>query len=257
MTDDRKLAVQNQFGRQASWYSVSRVHRESPGLEAMLRLAAPAPHARVLDIATGTGFAALSMAPRCAAVIGLDLTLGMVREARRLAEERGVSNLVFCLGDAEALPFAARSFDIVTCRLAAHHFPHLERAFAEMTRVVASAGRVVIEDTCAPEAPDLAALMNDWELRRDPSHVADRPPSGLRAMMEQCGLRVKTVSLALIPQLFDDWVRRSGVSAAETAALRASFLGASPEARAAFQVRLENDDLHFAWPEIVILGIRP
>jgi SAM-dependent methyltransferase len=163
---------------------------------------------------------------------------------------------MFCLGDAEAVPFQDNTFDIVTCRLAAHHFPDLARAFSEMGRVVKSGGRVVLEDTCAPEVPALAALMNEWEVRRDPSHIADHPPSRLQMILETCGLTVKAVTMAHVPQEFNDWVRRGGVLESSVAALRASFLGAAPNARAAFRIKAVNGDIHFAWPEIIILGIK-
>lgn len=256
MSDERKQAVQNQFGRQASWYTVSEVHRESAGLAELLRFAAPFSGARALDIATGTGFTALALAPRSRRVIGLDLTLGMVGEARRLAGERGVSNVLFCLGDAEALPFRSHAFDVVTCRFASHHFPNLARAFSEMARVVKPGGGVILDDTCAPEASDLAGLMNDWELKRDPSHIANLPPTRLRAMLEQCGLTVDATTMTHVPQGFDDWVRRGGVSDDGAAALRASFLNASPEAQSAFRIETRDGDLHFAWPEIVVLAIK-
>jgi ubiquinone/menaquinone biosynthesis C-methylase UbiE len=257
VSDDTKQAVQAQFGRQAVWYVVSSVHQQSEGLDALVRLAAPLPGHRALDIATGTGFTALALASRCRTVIGMDLTFGMVREARRLAGERRVSNLTLCLGDAEALPFQSNTFDIVACRHAGHHFTDLPRGLHEMTRVVKVGGRVVLEDTCAPEAPALGSQMNEWERRRDPSHRANRPPSRLRQMLEAAGLRVEGSAMALVPQEFGDWARRGGVPQGEADALRASFLGASPEARTAFRIRLEPDGtLHFAWDEIVILGIK-
>ena len=256
MSDERKQAVQAQFGRQASWYGVSEVHRESAGLAEVIRLAAPFSGARALDIATGTGFTALAVAPRCRRVIGLDLTLGMVNEARRLAGERGASNVVFCLGDAEAVPFRDHTFDIVTCRHASHHFPHLAGAFAEMARVVQPGGGVILVDTCAPETPELADLMNEWEKKRDPSHVANRPPSRLRAMLEQCGLTVDAATMTHVPLEFHDWVRRSGISPDDAAALRASFLEASPEARSVFRIEHTDGDLRFAWPELVVLATK-
>lgn len=256
MSGDSKRAAQAQFGRQASWYTVSSVHRQAAGLAEVVRLAAPFPEALALDLATGTGFTALALAPQCRRGIALDLTLGMVREARRLAGARGVANLQFCLGDVEAVPFADGTFDLVTCRLAAHHFPDIRKAIAEMARVVKRGGRVVLDDTCAPEAPDLAALMNAWEVRRDPSHVADQPPSRLRALMEGCGLAVEAATTSRIPQEFDDWIRRSGVPAQEAAALRASFLTAPEAARAAFRIEAGDGELRFAWEEIILLGIK-
>lgn len=252
MSDERKQAVQAQFGRQASWYTVSDVHRASPGLAELLNFAAPFSGARALDIATGTGFTALAVAPTCRRVIGLDLTLGMVREARRLARERGVSNVQFCLGDAEAVPFRDQVFEMVTCRFASHHFPHLARAFAEMARVVMPGGGVILEDTCAPEARDLAEIMNEWELKRDPSHVANRPPSRLRAMLEECGLSVDVATMTHVPQVFRDWARRAGVSDDDAAALRWSFLNAPAAAQSAFRIENKDGDLSFAWPGIVV-----
>ena len=256
MTGDPKRAVQVQFGRQASWYTISSVHRDSHELAELLRLGAPGPEASVLDVATGTGFTALAFAANCRQVIGVDLTLEMVREARRLAEDRGVSNLILCLGDAEALPFLPDTFEVVTCRKAAHHFSNLPRTLAEMTRVLKRGGKVILDDTCAPEPPGLGAVMNEWERRRDPSHVANHPPSRLRAMLEDSGLRVEAASKTHVPLEFGDWVRRSGIPRADAEALRGSFLGASREARLAFRIRTEGDELHFAWDGIVLLGVK-
>jgi len=256
MSDERKQAVQAQFGRQASRYTTSEVHRGSAGLAELIRLAAPFSGARALDIATGTGFTALAVALRCRQVIGLDLTLGMVSEARRLAGERRAPNVLFCLGDAEAVPFRDGAFDIVTCRYAAHHFPDLAKAFSEMARVVKAGGGVILDDTCAPEEGDLAALMNEWEKKRDPSHVANHPPSWLRAMLERCGLAVDAATMTYVPQEFQEWIRRGGVSDDDAAALRASFVSASPEARSVFRIEHVDGDLRFAWPELVVLAIK-
>jgi len=257
MSDDPRRSVRDQFESRAAWYTVSQVHRRSDGLDALLRVAAPTPADRALDVATGTGFTALALAPRCEQVIALDLTPGMVREARSLRDARGARNLEFCLGDAEALPFRADAFDLVTCRHAAHHFSHIEQALAEMTRVARPRGRVVLDDTCAPESEPLAALMDDWERRRDPSHAANYPPSRLRAMFVALGLDVVDVVATRVHLEFGDWVRRAGVPASTAAALRREFLDATPDAAAAFLIRREGDAIHFSWDEVVILGVKP
>lgn len=251
-----KRAVRSQFGRQAGWYTVSRRHEQSSGLEILTRLASPAAADTVLDVATGTGFTAFAVAGRCRRVVALDFTDGMVREARGLRDERGLANVTFCLGDAEAMPFRADVFDLVVCRYASHHFSNLRRAIAEMVRVARPGGRVVLEDTCAPEDPELDALMNRWEVRRDRSHVRNIPPSRLRALFEAAGLAVGAIETTAIPQHFGEWSRRSGMSAADSEALRAEFANASPAARAEFQIKAENDDLAFAWGEAVVLGVK-
>jgi ubiquinone/menaquinone biosynthesis C-methylase UbiE len=256
VTDETKHSVRSQFGRQAAWYAASGVHRDSEGLAALLRLASPSRRDRALDVATGTGFTALALAPRCRRVIAVDLTPEMVAQARRLRRTRGVANVVFCLADAETLPFRDAVFDLVTCRVAAHHFPHLRQALGEMARVTRPGGRVVLDDTCTPEDPELGELMNAWERRRDPSHVANHPPSRLRALLEDCGLRVEDAHHARVLLEFDDWVRRAGVSPADAEELRRSFMEASPAARAAFQIRVDGHDVRFSWDEIVVRGVK-
>jgi ubiquinone/menaquinone biosynthesis C-methylase UbiE len=256
MRGDAKDAVRKQFGRQASWYTVSRIHSASDGLEALVRLASASPEDRALDVATGTGFTALALAPYCRRVVGVDFTPAMLREAASLRHARGMSNLILCLGDAEALPFRDGTFDIVTCRHAAHHFPDLPRALAEMVRVARPGGRVLIDDTCAPEDPALATLMNAWEQRRDRSHVANRPPTRLRRMLEEHGLRIDAVTKTEVPQVFSDWVRRSGMAPADAEELRRDFLAASTDARAAFRIRADGPQVLFSWDEVVIRGVK-
>jgi ubiquinone/menaquinone biosynthesis C-methylase UbiE len=251
-----KQAVRSQFGRQAEWYTVSRRHEQSPGLQILMRLAAPAAGERVLDVATGTGFTAFAMAARARSVVAVDFTAGMVREARGLRDDRGLHNIEFCLGDAEALPFRDGAFDLVVCRYAAHHFPNLTQALAEMARVARRGGRVALEDTTAPEDPALGDLMNRWELRRDRSHVRNIPPSRLRALFEAAGLSVGAVERTAIPQHFSEWSRRGGMSEADAAALRKEFAGAGPAARAEFQIKAGDDDLAFSWGEAIVLGVK-
>lgn len=254
--DAAKRAVQSQFARQASWYTVSRRHEQSPGLDILIRLAAPAPAERVLDVATGTGFTAFAMAARARSVVALDFTTGMLREAEALRRERGAANVAFCLGDAEAQPFRGGVFDLVVCRYAAHHFPNLGRAIAEMARVARPGGRVVLEDTCAPEDPALDDLMNRWEVRRDRSHVRNVPPSRLRGMFEAAGLAVDALETTVIPQHFSEWSRRGGMNERDAAALRVEFANAAPAVRAAFQIESEDGDLAFSWGEAVVLGVK-
>jgi ubiquinone/menaquinone biosynthesis C-methylase UbiE len=251
-----KRAVQSQFGKQASWYTVSARHEQSPGLALLLRLAAPAPADRALDVATGTGFTSFALAERCRNVVALDFTEGMVREAEGLRRERSLANVAFCLGDAEAMPFRDGAFDLVACRYASHHFPNVAHAIAEMARVTRRGGRVVVDDTCAPEDAALDDLMNRWELRRDGSHVRNVPPSRMRALFEAAGLAVQAAEETAIPQHFAEWARRGGMAPEAAAALLAEFVNASPTARAVFQIRPENDDLAFSWPEAVVLGVK-
>lgn len=105
---------------------------------------------RILDIGCGTG----SLLIECCRLkgvmetgVGLDLTDGMLRQAQEKAHRLGYSEkLSFTLGDAEQLPFADKSFDLVTCCNSFHHYPHQDRAVSEMHRVLDDAGQAIIID---------------------------------------------------------------------------------------------------------------
>ncbi|MBV9279671.1 MAG: class I SAM-dependent methyltransferase, partial [Chloroflexi bacterium] len=127
---DIKGAVRRQFGAVAVRYATSAVHAGGPDLEA---LAGAVPEGvRVLDVGCGAGHTALTLAPRVASVVAIDLTDEMLDQGRRLAAERGLGNVRFVRGDAERLDYPDASFDVVTSRYSAHHFPHPARALAEI-----------------------------------------------------------------------------------------------------------------------------
>ena len=103
--------------------------------------------ARILDVGCGTGvFAARirSDVPE-SQVWGVDLVSGMLTKgADRWKRHRG--QIIPIQGDSERLPFASGSFDIVTCANSFHHYPHQDRAVAEMHRVLRPGGRLMLID---------------------------------------------------------------------------------------------------------------
>src|SRR5712692_7384049 len=115
--------IQGQFGRQAAQYAASLSHSSGETLDAVRRFVEPGPYERGLDVATGAGFTAFTIAPYCRQTLALDMTSEMLGETRRLAAARGIDRVGCVLGDAQRLPFSDASFDLVTCRSSAHHFP--------------------------------------------------------------------------------------------------------------------------------------
>jgi len=105
------------------------------------------PGEHVVDIGSGAGIDSLiaaTMVEPEGRVIGVDMTPAMLEMARGLAAERGSANVTFVEGDAELLPWDDRTFDVVTCRVCAHHFPHVARAVREMARVLRPGGRFIL-----------------------------------------------------------------------------------------------------------------
>jgi ubiquinone/menaquinone biosynthesis C-methylase UbiE len=248
---------QEQFGRQAAFYSISAVHAQGDSLDFVRELAALTGAERVLDVATGTGFTAFALAPAAASVVASDLTVQMLREARTIATDRDLLDVVsFALAAAEALPFADAAFDVVTCRVAPHHFLDIRAAIGEWARVVRPGGRVIVADTVAPEDAAVAAFMNELELRRDPSHICDYTPSQWRAMLAGAGLTVRDERTGHTPLEFRDWVRRSGTPPEQVAALHRMLGSATAEATALLSIRPENDTFYFGWENHTFLAVK-
>ncbi|MCA1723978.1 MAG: class I SAM-dependent methyltransferase [Thermomicrobia bacterium] len=106
----------------------------------------PEPGMRVLDLASGTGEPALSLAPRVGPdgrVTATDVIPEMVAIAAENAEQQGFTNISFQQADAGALPFPEASFDRVTCRFGVMYFPDVPQALREARRVLRPGGRAV------------------------------------------------------------------------------------------------------------------
>ena len=111
---------------------------------------------RVLDVATGPGYAAGLAAERGAAVVGMDLAEGMVSLAARLHP-----GLEFRRGDAEALPFADERFDAVVANFVLLHLGRPERAVSEFVRVLGPGGRVALTVWDLPERARVLGVFLD------------------------------------------------------------------------------------------------
>ena len=147
-------------------------------------------------------------------------------------------------------PFADGSLDLITSRVAAHHFRNFEAALDEARRTLRTGGSLVIADSIAPEDSGVADWMNDIELRRDFSHMENRKISVIRAMLEHRGFVVAGSEHERVYLWFNDWVARTKVTEAEVQELRREFQEASPEVKGAFQVGdpEEDGDFLFSWP---------
>ena len=130
-----KDSVKNQFNQAAANYSTSPIHASGPDLAVMVQVANLSGYEHLLDAGSGTGHTAITFAPHVRQVVALDLAESMLAQGRRLADERGLANIEFKRGDVEALPFADNSFDVITTRYSAHHWPNPLAALHEFRRV--------------------------------------------------------------------------------------------------------------------------
>lgn len=229
--NDTKRETAAHFSRQAEAYAASPSHARGADLDIVAEFAAPGPDDICLDIACGPGHTALRMAETARRVIATDLAPGMIETARRMAAERGLANVLVQFAEAAALPFADASFDLVTCRIAPHHFPDVPGFVAEAARVLKAGGRFVLEDSLAPDDPETAAFLEDLEKRRDRTHVHSLSEREWRAAIAGAGLRIVRETVYAKVHDFGSWIRRTGLSEPEIAAIEAHVLAAPPAVR--------------------------
>lgn len=210
MTSDHNLHALNQtrYGAVAQNYVDSHTHASPDDLERLLRLAQPQPHWRVLDVATGGGHTARAFAPHVRAVVAYDLTYPMLQATRADFVARGLRNVCYLQGQAERLPFADSVFDAVTCRLAVHHFAHVERFFKDAARVLKAGGVLVIQDHLAPTHKRAAAYVDAFEMLRDPSHAHALPFYAWERAFQEAGLMLRPHETTVKRHHLVEWAQR-------------------------------------------------
>ncbi len=125
------------------------------------------PGEAVLDIGCGAGldaFVAAALVGPKGLVAGLDLTPRMIERARHNRELMGIKHVSFDVGDAAALPFPERYFDVVISNGVINLAVDKERVFKEAYRVMKPGGRLMVADMVQVEArpPDEASLIDNW-----------------------------------------------------------------------------------------------
>ena len=241
-----KERVRAAFGAAAESYVTSERHRSGDDLAILVEWAQPTSTDRALDISTGGGHTALAVAPHVHNVAVTDLTPRMLATARSFLTEQGVTNATYVIADAERLPFLDASFDLVTVRIAPHHYADAPRAAREMARVLAPGGHLLFIDNIAPEDPELDRIMNDWERRRDPSHVRANTETEWRSMLAEAGLTVTRIETRRKAYHFAGWVERMRLPDDERAALEADMLAAPASVRDYFAIQ-EQDGHVVSW----------
>ncbi len=234
---DIKQAVHDQFSKTAEQYRVSAVHASGEDLAKIAELVAKESAPYVLDAGCGAGHTAIKVAPHSAEVIAFDLSAQMLAQVERLVSERNLSNVQTRQGDVENLPFEDATFDIVTSRLSAHHWPTPRKALSEIARVLKSGGRFILSDTIASEEPTFDTFLQALEVLRDPSHVRDHSESQWTAFFGEAGFDVEVAAHWPIPLNFEDWVKRMATPELNVEMLRQMYDTASEDVRAAFDIQ--------------------
>lgn len=184
------------WDERAEAYRASEAHREGRDLDLLVEWAAGARTA--LDVGTGGGHVARRLREAGLEVVTADPAPGMRAD-------------VLCR--AEDLPFADESFDVVTCRVAAHHFEDVVAGLAEMARV-ARERVLVVDNLYTDEAAEEA------DRRRDPTHVRNLTESEWRALCDDAGLTLEHVEVFEKRLRLEPWLERAGCAGEDAERVR-------------------------------------
>ncbi len=158
--DNDQASYWNEEGGRRWVENIERVERMlAPLSEHLLRLAAPAPGERVLDVGCGGGITSAALARAVSPggrVLGLDVSAVILDVARRRFAAQ--DNLEFALGDAATMPLPAAGYDLVTSRFGVMFFPDPVGAFTHLRAALAPAGRLAFVCWQAPERNPWMAL---------------------------------------------------------------------------------------------------
>ncbi len=253
---EKMQQVQSNFGAAAADYVTSKVHASGQDLTWLVEAAALTGTERVLDVATGGGHAAFALAPDAAEVVALDLTRPMLEVAQKEAEARQLYNIRFLEGDAQALPCEASSFDVVTCRQAAHHFPDIRKSVSEWACVLKPGGKLLLIDSIAPEEQDIDVFLNEIETLRDPSHMRSHRLSEWLVFLNEAGFAVHSARQSGIFLDIPSWTQRMRTPAESVAIIERRLHSTSQATRTRLRVE-ERDGLPgFTLPIALIAATR-
>lgn len=252
--DASNKRIQQQFGTHASEYVTSDVHAKGESLARLVELTQPQSNWVVLDVSTGAGHTALTFAPKVARVVACDLTPQMLDAAQKLANERGIANVEFKPADTHALPFEDHSFDLVTNRIALHHYTDARKAIAEMARVCKPGGLVALTDNIVPPDKVTAGHINHFEKVRDQSHNWEYPVARLEAMFADAGLKVEHTETLSKEMEFDPWADRTGLNDETKAKLRQWLDDAPDTVREWLKPRHDGNKVFFTLHEAIVIG---
>jgi len=255
--DAVQQAAQEQFARQSRNYGRSHILADVSDVVAALEKIALPPRAQVLDVATGAGHTGLHLASLGHAVTCADLAAPMLDRVREAALERGLT-VETRQHAAEEFPYAAATFDLVTSRIAPHHFSSPESFIRETARVLRPGGWFLLIDGSVPDDQEEAEeWLHQVEKYRDPSHHRLLTPRAWTQLCTAHGLEVQSAALRPMKQPDLEWYfDTAGTTPENRGKVRDLIANAPASARAEFRLAEEEGKVTWWWPRLTLIARR-
>lgn len=182
----------------------------------------------------------------------------MIEVAAALAEERHLEHITFKQAAAEALPFSDESFDLVTCRFAAHHFPNLPAAISEISRVLKKGGKFLLVDHYAPENPAQDSFINHLNRLRDPSHVRESSLSEWKQLFADNHLTKEDIRYWDLHIDYQDWIIRGRTPENVQKEIVSHLQAADSDTKQLFQLQFDaqHQPISFCLKAALLQGIK-
>ncbi len=246
--------ILDQFTRQAVPFATAPGIKDEAALTLVIDFSGAGANDTVLDVACGPGILACAFARVAKHVTGIDITPAMLERARLLQKEKGLANLTWQQGDVLPLPYADASFTIVTSRFAFHHFLDPKAVIAEMNRVCAPGGTVLVIDS-AP-ARDKADAFNRMEVVRDPSHTRAMPEEELKSLFTGVGLPAPRTTGYRLEGELEGLISRSFPKPGDDETLRTIFRDSLANDDLGVGARRDGDKILLGYPVAVLAARR-
>jgi SAM-dependent methyltransferase len=256
--DQIQQAAQEQFGRQSKRYGAGHILADvSDVSSALSRIEIPS-RARVLDVACGAGHTGLFFASLGHDVTLADLAGPMLERVLEAAAERGL-RIQTRQHSAEEFPYADRSFDLVTCRVAPHHFSSPEAFVRETARVLVSGGSfLLIDGSVHDDGKEAEDWLHAVEKLRDPSHHRFLAPSVWKKLCTSHGLTVQSAVLTPFKQPDLEWYFETAATPPENRVrVRELIASAPPSVRLAYGLGEEDGKTVWWWPRLTLIARKP
>lgn len=255
LLDEKQSASAAQFDRQSDNYGKSHILADTRDVALALQGIITPEGGKALDIATGGGHTALYLAQQGWRVIAGDISARMLDNTRKLITEAGqaVETRLF---PAEDLPFANDSFDLVTSRVAAHHFSSPDMFVAEVARVLKPGGYFLLIDGSVPDDDlETEKWLHQVEKWRDPSHGRFLSRASWEKLVQGDGMKILQSELNPMKQPDLQWYFDTAATSAKNRELVLEAVRTVPaNVRHSLQLDLEDGKIVWWWPRLTLFA---
>jgi len=253
--DNIQRTAQEQFARQSHRYGKGHILENVDDVRAASEKMHLLARATVLDVATGGGHTGFFFAGLGHEVTLADIAQPMLDRAVQAATERGLK-VETRQHSAERFPYLDSFFDLVTCRVAAHHFSSPPDFIRETARVLKPGGWfLLIDGSVDDDQPEAEEWLHQVEKLRDPSHNRFLTPRTWTRLCEASGLQVREATLTPFKQPDLNWYFETAATSPENRKMVLDLVTNAPAgARQLFRLNEEDGKIVWWWPRLTLIA---